>query len=178
MDNKPLTLLPLNFLPQKALNEIEIAKQLNLIPLNIFNGNKFYYSKEFGIIKIFRPTGIKLNKFNISNKIKQIDITVINPDNLNPKKFKSSDFILQNMENIAEKMTQNKDMGYAYISTDSLPGYKIIANTEKFESYQGDLIYTKEYGILFVQVLDVHGSNYEKIEGNFYRLRWYNEKNA
>ena len=162
-----MTLLPLNHLPQKALNEIEIAKQFNKIK----EGDLYYYSKEFGLIKIYKPkplqSGIRLNKFNVANKIKQIDITVISPDNLNPRDFNPSDiryFALKNMENIASKMVENKDMSYCYISTDSLPGYKILANTENYEYYQGDLIFTKEYEILFVDVLDIHESNYIKID--------------
>jgi hypothetical protein len=120
MENKKLTLLPTNQLPQKALNEIEIAKQFNKIK----EGEIYYYSKEFGLIKIYKPKalqkGFRLNKFNVSNKTKQIDITVINPDNLNPRDFEPSDiryFALRRMENIAQKMIENKDMGYCYIST-------------------------------------------------------------
>jgi len=165
MNDKTLTLLPKGNLPQKAKNEIEIARQFNAI-----KSDDFYYSKEFGLINIFIPKpqlNARLNKFNVSNIKKQIDITVINPDNLNSKNFKDEYYALNNLRNIAEKLTSGKDLASAYVSSDDLPGYKILANSKEFESLQGDLIFTKEYNILFIQVLDIHEANFKKVNGKW-----------
>jgi hypothetical protein len=172
MDNKSLTLLPTNQLPQKALNEIKIAKQFNIIK----EGDLFYYSKEFGLIKIFKPSipsyqGIRLNKFKVPNKIKEINISVINPDNINCFSIDrfTDTYINSYMEELAQnfEISTKKELSFAYVSTDDLPGYKIIANSKEFEDKQGDLIYSKEYGVLFVQILDIHESNFKKLNGKW-----------
>jgi len=172
MENKTLTLLPKNQLPEKALKEIEIAKQFNKLK----EGDLFYYSKEFGLIKIWMPnttiSSLKLNKFNIPNKIKEISLSVINPDNIGEFDLSLEGYyILPYMRNLAKYFEEvpNKDLSSCYISTDALPGYKIIPNNINSVDMEGDLIYTKEYGVLFVQVLDIYESNYIK-EGEKYVL--------
>ena len=172
MENKTLTLFPKNSLPEKALREIEIAKQFNKIK----EGDLFYYSKEFGLIKIFRPRisaypNIRLNKFHVPNKIQQIDITVINPDNISSFWIDpfTDTYLNKYMEELANnfEISTERNLSQAYVSTDCLPGYKIMANSKEYEDKQGDLIYTKEYGVLFIQVLDIHESNYIKVDGKW-----------
>jgi hypothetical protein len=168
-NNKMLTLLPKNFLPEKAEKEIEIAKQIGLL----MEGENFYYSKEFGLIKITIPkakgNGVKFNKFNVSNKIQFIQIEVIHPGSYDG--FKDQ-YISQNMKNIAEHIEffSKGGLASAFVSTDSLPGYKIIPNEKEYENKQGDIIFTKEYGILFIQVLDIHIDNYIK-NGDTWELK-------
>jgi len=159
-DSYPLTLIPEKEYDYKINFEIQKAKEEGKIK----DKDKFYYSKEFGLVKILIPTpkynSVTLKPLNLP--IDNLNLNVINSDLLRDEK--KYPYVLHNMKNIAEKMENIKDINSAYVSTDDLPGFKIIANSREVTKYEGDLVYVDVYGIMFIQVLDIHASNYEDYE--------------
>lgn len=119
-------------------------KDLKLLSEKEYNFNPFlfmdgYVSKEFNVMAI--------SSFMIIPIDEEITINIVNPDNW-------SEEVEYNIKKLGNKIISGKDMALVYISTDALPGYKIIPNKIEFSKYEGDLIYSKDYGILFVHVIE------------------------
>ena len=156
--DKSLNLLSLKDLNEKQSDEMKIATRKLFKEFKQFNANELYYSLEFGPILIkFMESTYKEFRFDpskneyINNDLMQYgkkELKIINIDNLEPHKIGL-------MEKCAAKLTKDKDMGYAYISTDALPGYKIIPNIKELESEEADLVYIEGY-IALIHVLDIH----------------------
>lgn len=133
-ENKYLTLITPHSKEEEKKLDNAITKEEYFNPL-MFNG--VFNSLQFGPINISSFMLIDPNS----------TITIINPDIWDIR-------IKNNVSKLGNKIIAGKDMALVYISTDNLPGYKIIPNKIEFVKYEGDLIYTKEYGILFVHVIE------------------------
>jgi hypothetical protein len=134
MENKQLHLK--SNLTEKELKLLADNEDYDFNPFIFQDG---YISLEFGLMAISSFMEIPIYE--------DIKINIINPDNW-------SDEIKYQIEKLGKKVIRGKDMALIYISTDSLPGYKIVPNKEEFSKYEGDLIYTLEYGILFIHVIE------------------------
>ena len=141
-EDKPLTLIN----PRNEKEQLELDKATTKEKyFSPFIFNRVFYSEQFGPINISSYLLIGPQKGEID--IYPIKINVINPDNWDIR-------IKNNIKKLGNKIISGKDMALVYISTDALPGYKIIPNKIEFSKYEGDLIYTKEYGILFIHVIE------------------------